>query len=68
MIPSTDIRDSDAWRQQSPYSWVFGSYTICAVRYRGDLTYELWKNSAFCARASDAATLREVAAAGGAVA
>jgi hypothetical protein len=68
MKPSSDIRDEAAWRKQSPYSWVSGEYTICAVRYRGDVTYELWRNSAFCARASDAATLREVAAAGGAVA
>ena len=68
MIPETDIRNEAAWRKQSPYSWVHDCWTICAVRYRGDLTYELWKNSAFCARASDAATLRTIAAAGGAVA
>jgi hypothetical protein len=65
---STDIRDAAAWRQQSPYSWVFGSFTICAVRMRGEIVYELWKNSAFCCRADDPQTLRTVAAAGGAVA
>jgi hypothetical protein len=68
MKPSSDIRDESAWHKQTPYSWTAGPFTICAVRYRGDITYELWRNSAFSARASDAATLREVAAAGGAVA
>ena len=68
MMPSTDILDGAAWRQQSPYSWTFGSYTICAVRMRGEIVYELWRNSAFVARADDAKTLREIAAAGGAVA
>lgn len=68
MTTSNDVRDEAAWHRQSPYSWVWGTYTICAVRYRGDVTYELWKNSAFVARASDAATLRTIAAAGGAVA
>ena len=61
------IRDQAAWRQQSPYSWVCGSYTICAVRVNGEIQFELWRNSAFCCRAPDAATLRTVAAAGGAV-
>ena len=62
------IRDEASWHKQSPYSWTHGYWTICAVRYRGDVTYELWRNSAFVARASDAKTLREIAAAGGAVA
>ena len=61
------ILDVGAWRQQSPFSWVYGSYTICCVRLNGRLTYELWRNSAFCCRADDAATLRTVAASGGAV-
>lgn len=65
---SLDIRDGEAWRQQSPFSWVYGSYTICAVRIKGVVEFELWKNSAFCARAPDAKTCREIAAAGGAVA
>jgi hypothetical protein len=59
------ILDADAWRQQSPFSWIFGGYTICAVRLRGQLTFELWHNSAFVARADDAKTLRVVAASGG---
>jgi hypothetical protein len=62
------ILDAQAWRQQSPYSWTHGEYTICCVRYKGQLTFELWKNSAFMARADDAATLRVIAKAGGAVA
>lgn len=62
------IRDAAAWRQQSPYSWVCSEYTICAVRVRGEVMFELWRNSAFCCRADDAETLRNVAAAGGAVA
>ena len=62
------IRDEASWHKQSPYSWTHGYWTICAVRYRGDVTYELWRNSAFVARASDAKPLREIAAAGGAVA
>jgi hypothetical protein len=62
------ILDAHAWRQQSPYSWVYDCWTICCVRYKGQLTFELWKNSAFMARADDAATLRVVAKAGGAVA
>ena len=61
------ILDAAAWRQQSPFSWVYGAFTICAVRLNGRLTYELWRNSAFCCRADDAATLRTVAASGGAV-
>lgn len=67
MLPEPDILEAAAWRQQSPYSWVCGHWTICCVRYHGQLTFELWKNSGFCARASDAATLRTVAASGGAV-
>jgi len=61
------ILDAAAWRQQSPFSWIYGSYTICAVRMRGEVVFELWKNSAFMCRADDAATLRTVAASGGAV-
>ena len=61
------ILDAAAWRQQSPFSWIYGSYTICAVRVKGELQFELWRNSAFCCRAADAATLRTVAASGGAV-
>jgi hypothetical protein len=61
------ILDAEAWRQQSPYSWIFGSFTICAVRFRGEITFELWRNSAFVARADDAKTLRVIAASGGAV-
>lgn len=67
-VPSTDLRDDSAWRQQSPFSWVASHWTICAVRMRGEIVYELWRNSAFVARADDAKTLREIAAAGGAVA
>lgn len=59
------ILDADAWRQQSPYSWIYGSWTICAVRVRGEVVFELWKNSAFVGRADDAKTLRTIAAAGG---
>ena len=62
------ILDSTAWQWISPYSWTYGIWTICAVKYRGDLTYELWRKSDFCARDRDAKTLRVVAAAGGAVA
>jgi len=67
MIADADILDAAAWRKQSPYSWTFGVFTICAVRYRGDVTYELWRNSAFMARDRDAQTLRVIAASGGAV-
>lgn len=62
------LRDQAAWRQQSSYSWVASEYTICAVKVRGEVTYELWRNSAFIARAADSQTCREIAAAGGAVA
>lgn len=62
------ILDSAAWQQQSPYSWTHGYWTICAVRYRGDLTYELWRKSDFCARDREAKTLRVIAASGGGVA
>jgi hypothetical protein len=62
------ILDAAAWHKQSPYSWTHGSFTICAVKYRGDVTYELWRNSAFMARDRDAQTLRVIAKAGGAVA
>lgn len=62
------ILDSTAWQRISSYSWTHGYWTICAVRYRGDLTYELWRKGVFCARDRDAKTLRVVAAAGGAVA
>jgi hypothetical protein len=68
MLPEPDILDAAAWRQQSPYSWIHDCWTICCVRYHGQLTFELWKNSAFCARADDAKTLRVIAKAGGAVA
>lgn len=64
----SDMRSQAAWRQQSPYSWVCEQWTICAVRVRGELCYELWRNSAFVARATDSQTCREIAAAGGAVA
>jgi len=68
MLPELDILDDAAWRKQSPFSRVFGSYTICKVFVNGQAQYELWKNSAFCARAGDAATLRVIAKAGGGVA
>lgn len=57
----------DAWRQTSPYAWVCGRYSICAVRVKGELQFELWKDSEFLGRAADAATLRTIAAGGGAV-
>jgi hypothetical protein len=59
------ILDAAAWHKQSKYSQTYGPWTICAVKYRGDVTYELWKNSAFYARDRDAQTLRVIAAAGG---
>ncbi|MBK8772820.1 MAG: hypothetical protein IPM06_20650 [Rhizobiales bacterium] len=62
------ILDSQAWRQVSPYAWLYGRWTISCVRLNGKLTFELWRGTVFCARADDAATLRQVAAQGGGVA
>jgi hypothetical protein len=56
------ISDAGAWRQSSPMSWSAGDYTICAVRIRGDIRYELWRAKEFVTRADTAAKLREVAA------
>lgn len=62
------ITDSAAWRQVSPYAWVFGGFTIACVRLNGRPTFELWRDKVLHARADDAATLRQVAAQGGGVA
>ena len=62
------ILDSNAWRQVSPYAWLYGRWTISCVRLKGKLTFELWRGTVFCARADDALTLRMVAAQGGGVA
>ena len=59
------ILDADAWRRQSPYSWIYGSWTICAVRVRGELQYELWRHGNICARDTDTQTLRVIASCGG---
>lgn len=62
------ILDAATWRQNSPYSWLYGRWTISCVRLNGKLTFELWRGTVLHARADDAATLRQVAAQGGGVA
>ena len=62
------ILDAQTWRQNSPYSWLYGRWTISCVRLNGKLTFELWRGTVLHARADDAATLRQVAAQGGGVA
>lgn len=62
------ILDAETWRQNSPYSWLYGRWTISCVRLNGKLTFELWRDKVLHARADDAATLRQVAAQGGGVA
>ena len=62
------ILDAQTWRQNSPYSWLYGRWTISCVRLNGKLTFELWRGTVFCARADDAKTLRQLAAQGGGVA
>ena len=58
----------DAWKQSSPYSWHCGNYTICAVRVKGAIHFELWHDREYLARAPDADTCRKLAADGGTVA
>ena len=59
------ILDAEAWRRQSPYSWIYGTWTICAVSVRGVRQYELWRFGNICARDTDPQTLRVIASCGG---
>jgi hypothetical protein len=45
-------------------SWSAVDYTICAVRIRGEIGYELWHVKECVARADTAAKLRQIAACG----
>lgn len=61
------ILDEAAWSRIEKRCWMCGDWTICAVTVRGVTMYELWKNKVYHGCAPDAATMRQVAKAGGGV-
>ena len=54
----TSVVDPEAWQRVSPYHVVCGVWTICAVRVRGELRYELWRERSLIASDADPANLR----------
>lgn len=54
----TSVTDPAAWQRVSPYHVTRGPWTICAVRVRGELRYELWRDRSHVATDTDAAKLR----------
>lgn len=57
--------DPEAWTRVSAYHQVLGPWTICAVRIRGELRYELWRDRTLIASDADAAPLRTLVAQAG---
>lgn len=54
----TSVVDPEAWTRVSAYHVTHGPWTICAVRIRGELRYELWRDRSLIASDADAAKLR----------
>lgn len=52
------VTDPEAWQRVSPYHVTCGPWTICAVRIRGELRYELWRERSLIASDTDPAKLR----------
>lgn len=57
--------EPEAWTRVSAYHTTLGPWTICAVRIRGELRYELWRDRSLIASDTDPANLRALVAQAG---